>query len=257
LTVYEDAHIEIKSSSELDIMRASGCILDEILEELSCHAKPGVTTWDLEMMARRLFKERRVDAAFLGYKDYPAALCTSINEEVVHGIPSPHRVLKKGDLLKIDAGLYRNGFYVDEARTVAVGTVDEESRRLMDVAREALLCGIDKAQAGNRLGDISHAIQEAVESHGYNVVREYTGHGIGRRLHESPQIPNFGSPNSGPRLKPGMVLALEPMVNAGCWETKVLEDQWTVVTADGCRSTHFEHTVAIREHGLEILTQQG
>lgn len=254
--MYEDVHIEIKSPSELDIMRIGGRILDEILDKLIIRAKPGLTTWDLEMMARKLFKEMKVEPAFLGYKDYPAALCTSLNEEVVHGIPSHHRVLMQGDLLKIDAGLYHKGFYVDAARTVAVGRVDDDSRKLMDVAQEALLAGIQKAQVGNRLGDISYAIQNMAEGHGFSVVREYTGHGIGRRLHESPQVPNFGSPNSGPRLKPGMVFALEPMVNAGCWETKVLADQWTVVTADGRRSTHFEHTVAIRENGPEILTQQ-
>lgn len=251
---YDTAHIEIKSSPEIDIMRIGGRILEEILIELQSMVEAGIATWDLEMRARQLFKEKRVIPAFLGYKDYPAALCTSVNEEVVHGIPSPKKFLKTGDLLKIDAGLYYGCFYVDAARTTGVGEVDEDSRNLMEVASQALDRGIKVAICGNRLGDISHAIQSEVESAGFSVIREYTGHGIGRKLHESPQVPNFGPPNSGPRLKPGMVFALEPMVNQGGWETRVLEDEWTVVTLDRKRSTHFEHTIVVTEDGPEILT---
>ena len=254
MSPYEDTQIELKSEVELDIMRAAGRMLREILDELESSVEPGITTWDLEMRARQLFKDKKVEPAFLGYQNYPAALCTSINEEVVHGIPSPDRVLKAGDLIKIDVGLLYERFYSDTARTIPVKEVDEESRALMEAGREALKQGVSFARTGNRLGDISHAIQSVVESAGFNVVREYTGHGIGRRLHESPQIPNFGHRNSGPRLRPGMVFALEPMVNAGGWETRTLKDEWTVVTADGRRSAHFEHTVAITNGEPEILT---
>lgn len=252
---YDDSHIEIKSKSEIESMRVSGQILDEILCELMEMAKPGISTWDLEKRARQLFKERSVTPAFLGYRDYPAALCTSINHEVVHGIPSPQRFVKSGDLLKIDAGVFHNGFYADAARTIPVGEVDDVSQKLIDVAKKALFAGVNMMQSGNRLGDISRKIQEVVEFAGFSVVREYTGHGIGRRLHESPQIPNFGKAGTGPRLREGMVFALEPMVNAGVWETEVMEDEWTVVTVDRKRSAHFEHTVALEPDGPCILTQ--
>jgi len=254
LSPYDNAHIEIKSRSELDIMRVSGRILREILDDLSSMVKVGITTWDLEQRARKLFRDHKVRPAFLGYRDFPAALCTSINEEIVHGIPSRDRVLKSGDLVKIDAGLQYRGFYADSARTIPVGEVDDESRRLMLAARKGLEAGIAQAREGNRLGDISHAIHEVVHQAGFKVVREYTGHGIGRRLHEPPQIPNFGKAGSGPRLRHGMVFAVEPMVNAGCWETRTLRDQWTVVTADGRRSTHFEHTLVVSDDEPEILT---
>jgi methionyl aminopeptidase len=255
LSHYDAAHIEIKSPAEIDIMRVGGQILEEILIDLLNMVESGMSTWDLEIRARQIFREKKVEPAFLGYKDYPAALCTSVNEEVVHGIPSPRKFLKSGDLLKIDAGLCYGGFYVDAARTMGVGALDEVSRNLREVAIRALDRGIKAAICGNRLGDICHAIQNEVESAGFSVVREYTGHGIGRKLHESPQVPNFGPANSGPRLKPGMVFALEPMVNEGGWETRVLDDEWTVVTLDGKRSTHFEHTIAVTEDGPEILTR--
>ncbi|MBN1903424.1 type I methionyl aminopeptidase [Candidatus Sumerlaeota bacterium] len=236
-------------------MRIGGQILDEILIDLMNRVEVGITTWDLEARARQIFREKKVEPAFLGYKNFPAALCTSINEEVVHGIPSPKKFLRAGDLLKIDAGLCYEGFYVDAARTVGVGELDDVSLKLKDVAFCALDRGIQAARCGNRLGDISNAIQREVEAAGFSVVREYTGHGIGRKLHESPQVPNFGPPNSGPRLKPGMVFALEPMVNAGSWETRVLNDEWTVITADGKRSSHAEQTIVVTENGPEILTR--
>jgi methionyl aminopeptidase len=254
LPPYDDTRIELKSRAEIEVMRAGGRIVGEILYDLTSMTRPGITTWDLEVTARKRFSEKKARPAFMGYKGFPAALCTSINEEVVHGIPSPRRVLKSGDILKIDVGLYYKGFYTDVAVSIPVGEVNEEKQRLLNVARGALRAGIDKAKAGNRLGDISHAIQILAEEAGFSVVREYTGHGIGRHLHESPQIPNFGPEGSGPRLKPGMVFALEPMVNAGTWETRVLGDDWTVVTADGRCSAHFEHTVAIMEEGSQILT---
>lgn len=250
----DDSRIEIKTNSEIEIMRAGGQILKEILNELSQQVKPGLTTWDLELAARNLLNEKRVQPAFLGYRGYPASLCASINNEVVHGIPSTKRILKSGDIIKLDFGILYKSFYSDMAVTVAVGIADDESQRLMDATKAALDNCIKEARAGNRLGDISHAIQKTAEDAGFNVVREYTGHGIGRRLHESPQIPNFGMAGTGPRLKKGMVFALETMVNAGDWETKTLQDGWTVITADGKRSAHFEHTVLITDADPDILT---
>jgi len=254
LTPHKDKSIEVKSPGEIAIMRKAGKILKDVLDNLVSLVSPGMTTWDFEFKARRLFQEKGVKPAFLGYMNYPAVLCTSINEEVVHGIPSKRRILKNGDLLKIDAGLLYKGFYADSARTVPVGDVNDESHLLIEVTKKALWNGIGEARAGKRLGDISYAIQTAAETVGFSVVREYTGHGIGRSLHEPPQIPNFGNPNRGPRLKTGMVFAIEPMVNAGGWETRVLKDNWTVVTADGRRSAHFEHTIAITKDSPEIFT---
>ena len=256
MSFYEDNRIEIKSTAEVEIMRTAGRMLREILDELGSIIKPGMSTWDLEERARILFKKNNVQPAFLGYQGFPAALCTSINQEVVHGIPSPRRALKSGDLLKVDAGLNYQGFYSDSARTFPIGEVDAEAKRLLETAEQALWKGIEKAVPGNRLFDISSAIQSQAENAGFSVVREYTGHGIGRRLHEPPQIPNFGKPGKGPRLRKGMVFAIEPMVNAGGFETRVLPDEWTVETADGLLSTHFEHTVAILEEGPEVLTAQ-
>ena len=250
----DDSRIEIKTSREIEIMRAGGQILKEILGELSLQVKPGLTTWDLEIAARKLLNEKRVQPAFLGYRGYPATLCASINREVVHGIPSAQRILKAGDILKLDFGILYKGFYSDMALTIAVGSADAESQRLIDATKASLDNCIQAAHTGNRLGDICHAIQKTAEEAGFSVVREYTGHGIGRRLHESPQIPNFGLAGTGPRLRNGMVFALETMVNAGDWETKVLQDGWTVITADGKRSAHFEHTVLITDEGPDILT---
>lgn len=250
----DDSRIEIKTSSEIEIMRAAGRILREILSELSQQVKPGLTTWDLELAARKLLNEKKVQPAFLGYRGYPASLCASINREVVHGIPSAQRVLKLGDIVKLDFGILYKGFYSDMAVTVAVGSADAEAQRLMIATKAALDNCIEAARPGNRLGDICRAIQKTAEDAGFSVVRDYTGHGIGRRLHESPQIPNFGIAGTGPRLKKGMVFALETMVNEGDWETKTLQDGWTVITADGKRSAHFEHTVLITDEGPDILT---
>jgi methionyl aminopeptidase len=240
--------IEIKSPGELAKMRAAGALLRRVFDEVERHAAPGVSTVDLDQRARKLMEDAGAIPAFLGYHGYPATLCVSVNEEVVHGIPGPRR-LKSGDIVSIDCGLVLGGFYSDMAMTVGVGEVSEEARRLMDVTRESLQVGIKQMRAGNRLGSVSAAVQQYVESHGFSVVREYTGHGIGRAMHEPPQVPNFGQADTGLRLKPGIVLAVEPMVNAGSWRTRTLADGWTVVTADGRISAHFEHTIAVGEDG--------
>jgi methionyl aminopeptidase len=250
----EEGQIEIKSQQEVAIMQEAGSILAAITAELVKQVAPGVTTGELDQMARSLIAQHGVKAAFLGYRDFPAAICASINTEVVHGIPSSRRV-SAGDLLKIDIGIYHQGFYADRAVTVPVGEVSDEAKRLVAVTEEALSRGIDAAREGNRLGDISSQIQSYAESQGFSVVRQYTGHGIGRKIHEAPQVPNFGKPGSGPRLRAGMTLALEPMVNAGGWRTVALDDGWTVVTEDGSLSAHFEHTIVITADGPHILTQ--
>lgn len=244
----------IKSDEELEAMRRAGRELARVREEVARAVRPGVTTQELDRLALRLITELGAKPAFLGYNGYPATLCTSINEEVVHGIPSARRRLNAGDLISIDLGLILQGFYSDTAVTVAVGEVSAERRQLIEVTRKALEVGIAAMRADGRVGDVSSAIQRYVESQKMTVVRDYTGHGIGREMHEDPKIPNYGSPGRGLRLRPGMVLALEPMVNLGTWRTQVLEDGWTVVTADGKPSAHFEHTVALTGAGVEILT---
>jgi methionyl aminopeptidase len=250
----EEGRIEIKSSQELAIMQEAGSILAKITAELVQHVAPGLTTGELDRIARTLIERKGVKAAFLGYRDFPAAICASINKEVVHGIPSSQKLVR-GDLLKIDIGIYHQGFCADQAVSVPVGKISEEASRLVAVTEEALYRGIEAAQEGNRLGDISWSIQSYVEPQGFSVVRQYTGHGIGRKMHEPPQVPNFGKPGTGPRLRAGMTLALEPMVNAGGWKTITLDDGWTVVTEDGSLSAHFEHTIVITDNGPRILTQ--
>lgn len=250
----EDRHVHIKSAEEIEKMREANRIVAEILEGLKEKVRPGVTTEELDRYAEDGLKERKAKSAFKGYRGYPKALCTSVNSQVVHGIPS-RTPLKDGDLLSIDFGAYYKGFYGDAAITIPVGNVSDEGLRLKDIAEEALYAGIEKACIGNRLSDISFAIQSLVERNGFSVVREFVGHGIGRSLHEEPQVPNFGSPGLGVRLKAGMVLAIEPMINAGGSEVKVLQDGWTAVTKDGSLSAHFEHTVAITEDGPVILTR--
>jgi len=235
-------------------MRQAGRIVAIIHRELTKEIRPGITTRELNTIAEKLFEEHGAKASFKGYRGFPASICTSINEEVVHGIPGK-RVLKEGDLVAIDVGSIYNGFQGDAAITVEVGTVSENAHRLSEVTRGSLEAGIGMARAGTHLGDVSAAIQEYAERHGYSVVREYVGHGIGRDMHEDPQIPNYGTPDMGPVLKKGMTIALEPMVNEGTWRTKVLPDNWTVVTADGKLSAHFEHTIAITDGEAEILTQ--
>jgi methionyl aminopeptidase len=245
--------IVIKSPAEIEIMRGPNRIVGELLVYLKSLVKPGITTGELDKKAEVFIRKQGGIPAFKGYNGFPATICASINEEVVHGIPGK-RELKEGDIIGIDLGAIKDGFYGDAARTFSVGKVDEASKRLMDVTETSLHKGIAQAVAGNRLYDISHAVQEHVEAAGFSVVRDFVGHGIGRQLHEDPQIPNYGSPHQGPLLEEGMVLAIEPMVNQGTWQVQVQGDGWTVVTADGKRSAHFENTIVITKNGPEILT---
>jgi methionyl aminopeptidase len=251
--------IQIKSKRELDKMREAGRHVGEILVRLAALAAPGVTTADLDRAARAEIRARGLTSSFLGYAPgqappFPAVLCASVNEEIVHGIPGGRR-LAEGDLLKLDFGAICDGFHADAALSLAIGRVDDESRRLLGATRESLEAGIRELVPGKRLGDVGAAVQERVESAGFSVVRDFVGHGIGRAMHEPPQLPNFGKPGRGQRLREGMVFAIEPMVNAGTWQVEVLADGWTAVTADRKRSAHFEHTVAITDHGPEILTR--
>jgi methionyl aminopeptidase len=247
------AMVIIKSHREIEQLKRSNAIVAEVFEKLKGMIVPGITTKELDQVAEEYIVLKGARPAFKGYRGFPATLCISINEEVVHGIPSQRR-LKEGDIVSLDVGVDFVGYYGDAAITFPVGEVDPEAKRLLEVTEKALYIGIEKAKVGNRLFDISYAIQGWVESHGFSVVRDFVGHGIGRDLHEEPQIPNFGAPHQGPRLEKGMVFALEPMVNEGTYEVRVLSDGWTVVTADGKRSAHFEHTIAITEDGAEILS---
>ena len=250
----EYERIIIKSPQEIERMRRSNRIVAEILEEIKSVAKPGITTKELDERAEELLAQRKARSAFKGYNGYPAVLCTSVNEEVVHGIPS-NRVLQEGDILSLDFGAIYEDYYGDAAITLAVGRISAEAERLMRVTEEALYLAIDRARPGNRLQDISAAVQGHVESNGFSVVRDFVGHGIGQHLHEKPQIPNFGEAGRGVRLKPGMTLAIEPMINAGGHEVMVLQDGWTAVTRDGSLSAHFEHSVAVTENGPYILSK--
>ncbi|MGE0614076.1 MAG: type I methionyl aminopeptidase [Bacteriovoracia bacterium] len=246
--------ITLKSERELDYMRKAGSALAQILDEMSAMAKPGVTTGELDQYAESRCRELKVKPAFKGYHGFPSCVCISVNEEVVHGIPSPKRVLKDGDIVGLDFGVIYEGWYSDSARTVPVGKISPEAQKLIDVTRDGLFKGIEQCHEGNRVLDIGFAIQNYVEAFKYSVVREFVGHGIGRALHEEPQVPNFGAKGKGIPLKVGMVLAIEPMVNNGSPEVKVLKDGWTAVTVDRSLSAHFEHTVAIMPKGPEILT---
>jgi methionyl aminopeptidase len=243
----------LKSPAEIKKMRESNAIVADVLEGLRERIKPGVTTLELDEYAESYARKKGASPAFKGYNGYPFALCASVNSEVVHGFPS-ERVLKDGDIISLDYGVYYDGYYGDSAITLPVGTVTEKAKRLMKVTREALYKGIDEAKAGNRLGDVSFAVQDYVESEGFSIVRDYVGHGIGKSLHEDPPVPNYGIRGRGIELKPGIVLAIEPMVNEGTYKVKVKSDGWTVVTTDGKLSAHFEHTVAITENGPEILS---
>ena len=245
--------ISLKSKHELEIMREASRRLKVVFRELKKVIRAGMTTLEINERAERLLLEQKVGPAFKGYRGYPACVCTSVNEEVVHGIPSK-RKMKDGDILSVDIGLIYDGYVSDSARTWAIGKVGEEAKELIEVARHALYLGMDQMKSGNRLGDVSSAIQNHVESHGFSVIRDFVGHGIGRQMHEDPQVPNFGKPGRGPKLEAGMVLALEPMVTAGSWEVDILEDAWTVVTRDHQLSAHYEDTIAITEHGPENLT---
>ena len=245
--------IIIKSSREIEHLRKSNAIVAEVFQKLKEMISPGVTTQELDQVAEKVILSRGAIPAFKGYRGFPATLCISINEEVVHGIPGQRR-LKEGDIVSLDVGVNLRGYLGDAAITLPVGEVDQTAKRLLEVTEKALTIGIESAKVGNRLSDISHAIQTWVESHEFSVVRDFVGHGIGRDLHEEPQIPNFGSPHQGPRLEKGMVFALEPMVNEGTYGVRILSDGWTVVTADGKRSAHFEHSIVVTDGGAEILS---
>jgi methionyl aminopeptidase len=244
-----------KSPAELEKMFRAGQIVWGALEEMRNRVRPGVSTKDLDDFAEQYTRERHARPAFKGYRGYPGSVCTSINNEVVHGIPSPSRKLREGDILSMDFGVELDGYFADAALTVPVGKIEPEREKLLRVTRESLEHGIEKVRTGNRLGDISAAVQQWVEKNGYSVVREFVGHGIGTRMHEDPQLPNYGTPGQGARLQEGMVLAIEPMVNRGGPGVRVLEDGWTAVTDDGADSAHFEHTVAVTSNGPWILTR--
>ncbi|MEX2115589.1 MAG: type I methionyl aminopeptidase [Bacteroidota bacterium] len=250
--------IYVKTKREIDLMRESSRIVAEVLELVGRHVKPGVTTKELDALAEDHIRSRNAVPAFKGYgrreNPFPASLCTSIDAEVVHGIPG-NRALQDGEILSVDVGVRKNGYYGDAARSFSVGTIQEKKQRLLKVTEEALYKGIEQARAGNCVEDISHAIQQHVESNGFSVVRDLVGHGVGKRLHEEPSVPNLGEPGKGDVLKNGMTLAIEPMVNAGTWEVRFLPDGWTVVTLDGEPSAHFEHTIAIVNGKAEILSQ--
>ena len=247
--------IQIKSAAEIEKMRTSGIALRKVHDAVKAAVRVGATTMDLENAAVAVVNALGVKSAFKGYHDYPAMLCTSINNEVIHGIPSTTRVLREGDVVSVDCGVVVEGYYSDCAVTHAVGQIAPNVAKLLRVTEASLYAGIDKAVPGGRLWDISHAVQAMCEAEGYGIVREFVGHGIGRSMHEDPQIPNFGDAGKGPRLRAGMVLAIEPMINLGGAEVRVLEDGWTAITVDGSVSAHFEHTVAITKDGPIILTR--
>jgi len=246
--------ILIKSPNEVDILRKAGKILSSIVEQLQCSLTSGMTTKDIDDKAQELIRKNNVRPAFKGYHGFPGCACVSVNEGIVHGIPGK-RVIKDGDIVSLDMGIIYEDYYSDMAVTVPVKLTDPQTKRLLEVTRDSLYRGIEQARPGRRLSDISFAVQSFVEMHGFSVVRDFVGHGIGRALHEEPEIPNYGRPAQGPILAPGMVFAIEPMVNMGTYHTKTLADGWTVVTQDGKPSAHFEHTIVITTHGPEILTK--
>ena len=246
--------IVCRSQAELEKMRAAGRLVGEVLTELSAMVAPGVTTADLDEAAEKRIRDAGAAPAFKGYHGYPATICASINEEVIHGIPSGRRILNEGDVISIDVGASLDGYYGDSAVTLPVGPVSEQAATLLRVTEESLFKAIERVKVGGRVSDIGHAVQKHVEAFGFSVVREFVGHGIGQRMHEEPQVPNYGEPGRGPRLAEGMVLAIEPMVNAGGPGVKVLQDGWTAVTEDRSLSAHFEHTVAVTADGAWILT---
>jgi len=250
----ESEIIVLKSPAEIEKMRKSNRIVAEVLASIKDVARPGIATIELERLCEEELKKRKVRPAFKGYRGYPYCLCTSVNEEVVHGMPS-NRVLREGDIISVDVGVDCDGYYGDAAITMPIGRISEQASRLIDVTEAALRRAIEKAQVGNRLFDISYAVQSYVEENGFSVVRAFVGHGIGRDLHEAPQVPNFGTPGRGVRLKAGMVFAIEPMINAGGSDIVILDDGWTAVTKDGSLSAHFEHTIAITENGPCILSK--
>jgi methionyl aminopeptidase len=245
--------IPLKSKQDLEMIRQSGKILAKIMQKLREFIRAGISTQEIDQLAEELVRKENAIPAFKGYKGFPANICTSINEEIVHGIPG-ERKLENGDIISLDLGINYKGYFSDAAITLAVGRVEPRIKKLIEVTKTALSEGIKQARIENHLSDISYAIQSYVEKNGFSVVREFVGHGIGLKLHEEPEIPNFGRPQQGPILKEGMVFAIEPMVNMGSWESKILDNGWTAVTKDGLASSHFEHTVAITENGPAILT---
>jgi methionyl aminopeptidase len=246
--------IVCRSTAELERMRTAGRLVGDIITQVAAKVAPGVSTADLDDLAEKLIADAGATAAFKGYHGYPATICASINDEVIHGIPSARRILNEGDIISIDIGASVDGYYGDSAVTLPVGQVSEEAATLLRVTDEALYKAIERVRPGSRVSDIGHAVQRYVEAYGFSVVREFVGHGIGQRMHEEPQVPNYGEPGRGPRLAEGMVLAIEPMVNAGKPAVKVLADGWTAVTRDRSLSAHFEHTVAVTANGPWILT---
>jgi len=248
--------IELKSTREIGLMRRGGHILADVVDRLRSTVKPGMSTLEIDEDIESFITARGAKPAFKGYRGFPATVCISINEEVVHGIPSAHRHIKEGDIVGLDLGCIVEGYYADCAFTLAIGDVPPKVQQLLDVTRESLDQAIQECRPGRRLSDVSHAVQTHVERHGLSVVRAFVGHGIGRALHEDPQVPNFGDPGRGPQLRPGMVLAIEPMVTMGSWEVKVLDDGWTAVTRDGSLAAHFEHTIAVTDAEPEVLTSR-
>jgi methionyl aminopeptidase len=248
--------IVLKSARELALMRRGGHVLADVMDRLRATAKPGMSTLEIDQDIEAFIAKQGARPAFKGYRGFPATVCISINEEVVHGIPSASRRIKEGDIVGLDLGCIVEGYYADCAFTLAVGEIPASVQKLLDVTRESLDLAIKECWPGRRLSDVSHAVQSHVEAHGLSVVRAFVGHGIGRALHEEPQVPNFGDPGRGPQLKPGMVLAIEPMVTMGSWEVKILDDGWTAVTKDGSLAAHFEHTVAVTEDEPEVLTRR-
>lgn len=247
--------ITIKSPREIELMREANRIVAETHAYLSEQIKDGISTAEIDRLGEEFIRSKGATPSFKGYRGYPASICVSINDEVVHGIPSKNRIISNGDIVSLDIGAFYKGFHGDAARTFGVGEIDQEAARLIKVTEESFYKGLEFALVGNRLTDISHAIQNYVESKGFSVVREYVGHGIGREMHEAPQIPNFGPPGRGPVLKPGMTLAIEPMVNVGNFHVKTLTDGWTVVTKDGSLSAHYENTIVIKDKGPQILSK--
>ncbi|HRZ40433.1 MAG TPA: type I methionyl aminopeptidase [Candidatus Omnitrophota bacterium] len=247
-------NIILKTPDEIKIMRKAGGILSKILKKVAASVADGITTRDIDLLTESLIVQQGCRAAFKGYRGFPGSACVSVNQEVVHGIPG-NRKIKNGDIVSIDVGLIYQGYYADTATTVAVGPVSEQTKRLVEVTRESLHAGIIQARAGQHLSDISHAVQKHVEHHGFSVVRDFVGHGIGATLHEEPEIPNYGPPHTGPILREGMVFCIEPMVNMGSWQTKIMDDGWTVETEDGKPSAHFEHMIAVTAGGPDILTE--
>jgi len=246
--------IHLRSAEEIEKMHRAGLIVHEVLNTLRSSVRPGMTTMDLEKIAEEKIAGKPGHPAFKGYRGYPCVLCTSVNSEIVHGIPSPKRKLKEGDIVSIDFGMEVDGYFADSAVTVPVGKIGPELQKLLDVTRDSLDRAIDKMRTGNRLGDVGHAVQSLVEENGFSVVREFVGHGIGTKMHDEPNLPNYGEPGRGARLQEGMVIAVEPMVNAGGHEVR-MRDEWVAETADGSPSAHFEHTVAVTSNGPLILTR--